>query len=88
MTSARPAYILGAVSLFVPILATILIPEMNLRLFIAVSSTSTALAIVALVLGIRVLRRGRSLDGLFGLLLAIVALGYNVPLLVQALQLL
>lgn len=89
MRTGRPSYVLAAVSLFVPILATILLPEMQLVLFFTISLVATIGAIVALVLGVRTIRTtskggpGR-LDGIFGILLAVVAIGYSAPLLLRA----
>jgi hypothetical protein len=85
--TARPAYVLAAVSLFVPILVTILLPEIALVLFFIVSLVATIGAITALVLGRLTIRAGRKegrLDGIFGILLAVVAIAYNAPLLVRA----
>jgi hypothetical protein len=91
---ARPAYILGAASLFVPILETILLPDISVTLFTIVGAVALLAALAAITLGILTIRATRGgvrpgrLDGIFGILLGVVAVGYNGPLLFRAFQLL
>jgi hypothetical protein len=91
---ARPAYILGAASLFVPILETILLPDISVTLFVIVGAVALLGALAAITLGILTVRATQTskgpgrLDGIFGILLGIVAVGYNGPLLFQAVQVL
>lgn len=90
----RPAYLLAAVSLFVPILVLILLPDVDVIVSLIVANLAVAAALVAIVLGIATIRstaggtRPGRLDGVFALLLGAVSLAFNVPTLIAAMRLL
>jgi len=92
--TGRPAYLLAAVSLFVPILVLILLPDVAVLISLIVANLAVAAALVAIVLGVATIRatargaRPGRLDGIFALLIAAVSLAFNVPTVIAAMQLL
>ena len=91
--TARPSYVLGLVSLFIPILVIILLPTIDQVILLVVQNLAVAAALAALILGLLTIRataggaRPGRVTGVFGVLLAVVSLVYNVPTLVGVMQL-
>jgi hypothetical protein len=86
--SARASYVIALVSLFVPVLAVILLPDMSRLLFYVIASLAVVGALVAIGLAIRTLRLGPEgrLSSVFGILLGVVAFVYSAPIVVSTTQ--